>query len=201
MTIGFFSLCFPTTSKFSTVNIITHVLERKSLFFQSRRQLGEERFANCKRDVTGRKLAEPKGYEALGYIGRTMTLQPEDLDAFLVVSLISMLTPGKSLNSLSLSFLWRRLLFPPPHVPTWRGFPGEIGLSPCVTLDLMAQVTVHHNLPGTVNAFSHRIYSSLAFHSQNCPSLNNKLMWSAHSWRLCPWESGYFYTVSSKSGL
>lgn len=26
-------------------------------------------------------------------------------------------------------------------------------------------------------------------------------MWSAHSWRLCPWENGYFYTVSSKSGL
>lgn len=119
---GFFSLCFPTTSKFSTVNIITHVLEKKSL-------IGEETFANCKRDVTGRKLAEPKGYEALGYIGRTMTLHPEDLDAFLVVSLLSMLTPSKSLNSLSLSFLWGRLLFPPPHVPTWRGFPGEIGLS------------------------------------------------------------------------
>lgn len=37
--------------------------------------------------------------------GRTVAPPPEDLDSFLVVSLINLLTPGKSFNSLSLDLL------------------------------------------------------------------------------------------------
>ena len=141
----------------------------------------EAKQGDCKKLVpelwlVGSWGAESKGKGSPGCIERTVAPYPEDLDSFLVASLVSLLTPGKSVNYPRLYFLWGKRLCPSLHVPPWRGFPGELGLSPCLTLELMAPVTIRHNLPSTVNAFCLTVFIHFfPFHSQNCPGVNTNL--------------------------
>lgn len=86
---------------FLSCTFITHVVDKNIIFSKQKANEGRGRQSFqivAEKWLERRWEAESKGTGSWGYIERTMALQPKELDSFLVVLLISMLTPSKSFN-------------------------------------------------------------------------------------------------------